>query len=137
MKRKIPGGLNHQTATATVTTSNGSRRQHGEARRKLPVYKYRAEICNLVAENDAVLVIAETVSHSSLLRPQNHGLLLIYIYIFIFVRLCFFKREVENQPKYPPTCRNRPVCVVVSNTRNRANDMPKAFVSLNHVEWLP
>ena len=69
MKRKVPGSLNHQSATATVTTSNGNRRQHGEARRKLPVYKYRAEICNLVAENDAVLVIAETVSHSILPRP--------------------------------------------------------------------
>ena len=56
MKRKIQRSANHQT------TSNGNLRQHGEARRKLPVFQYRAEICKLVAENDVILVIAETVS---------------------------------------------------------------------------
>ena len=51
--------------TKTVApTSNGHRRQHGEARRLLPVYKFRSEICKLVKENEVVLVIAETVSLS-------------------------------------------------------------------------
>ena len=47
----------------TQTTSNGHRRQHGEERRLLPVYKFRSEICKVVKENEAVLVIAETVSN--------------------------------------------------------------------------
>ncbi len=38
-----------------------------EERKKLPVYGHRAEICNLVSINDAVLVVAETVS-----RPTFH-----------------------------------------------------------------
>lgn len=33
-----------------------------EDRRNLPVYRHRAEICNLVFNNDVVLVVAETVS---------------------------------------------------------------------------
>ncbi len=37
-------------------------RQHVEARRQLPVFKYRNEICKLVQENEVLLVIAETVS---------------------------------------------------------------------------
>ncbi len=41
---------------------NGQRRQHAEARRRLPVARYRSEICSLVKENDVVLVVAETVS---------------------------------------------------------------------------
>jgi HrpA-like RNA helicase len=45
-------------------TSTGHKRQHIEARRQLPVYKYRKEICKLVEENDALLVIAETVSEN-------------------------------------------------------------------------
>ncbi len=33
-----------------------------DERRNLPVYQHRADICNLVANNDVVLVVAETVS---------------------------------------------------------------------------
>lgn len=33
-----------------------------DERKKLPVYRHRADICNLVANNDVVLVVAETVS---------------------------------------------------------------------------
>ena len=44
-----------------ITTSHGSRRQHLEVRRNLPVYKFRNEICKLVSEKDVLLVIAETV----------------------------------------------------------------------------
>ena len=47
---------------AVLPTSNGHRRQHGEIRRLLPVYKFRLEICKLVKENEVVLVVAETVS---------------------------------------------------------------------------
>lgn len=43
-------------------STGGQRRQHVDARRKLPVAKFRSEICSLVKENDVVLVIAETVS---------------------------------------------------------------------------
>ena len=43
-------------------STGGQRRQHVDARRKLPVAKFRSEICSLVKENDVVLVVAETVS---------------------------------------------------------------------------
>lgn len=33
-----------------------------DERKNLPVYRHRADICNLVANNDVVLVVAETVS---------------------------------------------------------------------------
>ena len=33
-----------------------------DERRNLPVYQHRVDICNLVANNDVVLVVAETVS---------------------------------------------------------------------------
>lgn len=52
----------NEISKAVLPTSNGHRRQHGEARRLLPVYKFRSEICKLVKENEVVLVIAETVS---------------------------------------------------------------------------
>ncbi|KAL7529755.1 hypothetical protein ACHAXR_004121, partial [Thalassiosira sp. AJA248-18] len=35
-------------------------------RSNLPVYQHRADICNLVSNNDVVLVVAETASHSSI-----------------------------------------------------------------------
>lgn len=38
------------------------KRQHGDVRRKLPVHKFRAEICRLITTVDALLVTAETVS---------------------------------------------------------------------------
>ena len=41
---------------------NRLERQHSEVRRRLPVYQQKNEICQLVTENDVVLVVAETVS---------------------------------------------------------------------------
>ena len=35
-----------------------------EERSSLPVYQHRSELCTLVAENDVVLVVAETVSRA-------------------------------------------------------------------------
>ena len=39
-----------------------------EERKQLPVYRHRAEICNLVSINDVVLVVAETVSRTRFSR---------------------------------------------------------------------
>ena len=63
MKRKSPETHTRSPPPTnhTTTTSNGHLRQHGKTRRQLPVFKYRSEICKLVAENEAVLIIAETV----------------------------------------------------------------------------
>ena len=47
------------------STSNGHRRQHMEVRKKLPVYQFRKEICELVYQNEVVLVVAETGSGKS------------------------------------------------------------------------
>ena len=38
------------------------KRQHEETRKKLPVYKFREEICHLITTADVLLVTAETVS---------------------------------------------------------------------------
>jgi len=70
--------MNHKRKQSEMTkvnplqknvTSNGNQRRHLDARRKLPVYKFRSEICKLVKENDAVLVVAETGSGKSTQIP--------------------------------------------------------------------
>jgi len=45
------------------------KRQHGDVRRKLPVHKFRAEICRLITTVDALLVTAETGSGKSTQIP--------------------------------------------------------------------
>lgn len=37
------------------------KKKHAETRRNLPVFKYKSELCRMVAKNEVVLVIAETV----------------------------------------------------------------------------
>ena len=69
----------HKNYKRSKTTSNGSIRLHGEARKKLPVYKFRSEICDLVHDNEAVLVMAETGSGKSTQIPQ-------YIYESGFIK---------------------------------------------------
>ena len=44
------------------TRHNRLERMHSESRRNLPVYKHKSEICRLVAQNEVLLVVAETVS---------------------------------------------------------------------------
>lgn len=51
------------------STSTGNLRQHIESRKKLPVYKFRQEICRLVYENEVVLVVSETGSGKSTQIP--------------------------------------------------------------------
>lgn len=50
-------------------TSTGSLRQHTESRKKLPVNKFRQEICRLIYENEVVLVVSETGSGKSTQIP--------------------------------------------------------------------
>ena len=40
---------------------NRLERRHAESRKKLPVYKEKANMCRLVSEHETVLVVAETV----------------------------------------------------------------------------
>ena len=51
------------------SSSTGNSRKHIESRKNLPVYKYRSEICNLVRNNEVVLVMAETGSGKSTQIP--------------------------------------------------------------------
>lgn len=57
------------TLKRKTPTSTGNLRQHNESRRKLPVYKFRQEICRLVYENEVVLVVSETGSGKSTQIP--------------------------------------------------------------------
>jgi len=68
MKRK----LNESTGTGhvTITTSNGAQRRHGDAKKKLPIYQYRTKITQSVAENEVVLIVAETGSGKSTQTAQ-------------------------------------------------------------------
>ena len=50
-------------------TSTGNLRQHSETRKQLPVYTFRNEICQLVYENEVLLVVAETGSGKSTQIP--------------------------------------------------------------------
>lgn len=61
MKRK-QNELSKAPTSISLSDKDVLRRQHVEARRRLPVAKFRSELCSLVKENDVVLVIAETVS---------------------------------------------------------------------------
>jgi len=65
----------------TTSTSTGFRQQKkrklgesllsiAEGRKNLPVFRYRKKICDLVAGNDVVLVMAETGSGKSTQVPQ-------------------------------------------------------------------
>ena len=45
-------------------------RQHVEARKQLPVYKYKTEICQAVADNEVTLIVAETGSGKSTQVPS-------------------------------------------------------------------
>lgn len=64
-----PRGKNGNEMKRKQPTTTSNLRQHGEARKKLPVYKFRSKICNLVYENDVVLVTAETGSGKSTQIP--------------------------------------------------------------------
>lgn len=37
------------------------KKQHAATRRNLPVFQYKTELCRMVADNEALLVVAETV----------------------------------------------------------------------------
>jgi HrpA-like RNA helicase len=50
-----------QSATENPQTF---KKQHAATRRNLPVFKYKNEICRLIAENEVILVVAETVGFS-------------------------------------------------------------------------
>jgi len=68
----MKGRIDTSLPAQTLKSSNGgnrNHRMHAESRRKLPVYKFRSEICRLVAENTALLVTAETGSGKSTLIP--------------------------------------------------------------------
>lgn len=45
-------------------------RQHAEARKNLPVYKYKSELCQTVTNNEVTLVVAETGSGKSTQIPS-------------------------------------------------------------------
>ena len=49
--------------------------KHSIARRQLPVYKFKRELCKLIAEKEVVLVVAETVRTLS-----NQSETIAYIY---------------------------------------------------------
>lgn len=59
---KVKGNTKTTATTPTSLRPNRLERKHVESRLQLPVYKQKAEICSLVAQNEAVLVVAETVS---------------------------------------------------------------------------
>jgi hypothetical protein len=47
------------------------KKQHSATRRELPVFKYKNEICRLVAENEVILVVAETVRFTVRTKHSN------------------------------------------------------------------
>ena len=72
-------------------------------RSNLPVYQYRQEICNLAAENDVILVVAETGSGKSTQIPA-------YIYqsgmLTIFAKHALTSIKTQPKRKY-----GRSICV--------------------------
>lgn len=72
-------------------------------RSNLPVYQYRQEICNLAAENDVILVVAETGSGKSTQIPA-------YIYQSGMLTI-FAKHALTSIKKQPKRKYGRSICV--------------------------
>jgi len=52
----------HQSHDGAVNSNPQQlKKQHAETRRNLPVFKFKNEICRMVADNEILLVVAETV----------------------------------------------------------------------------
>ena len=64
-KKRRHDQVAHTPQTAAVNPQQ-LKKQHAETRRKLPVFKYKNEICRMVADNEVLLVVAETVRSSRL-----------------------------------------------------------------------
>lgn len=61
--------MKRKTQDEGLPSSSGNRRMHMEARKNLPVYNCRSEICDLVRKNEVVLITAETGSGKSTQIP--------------------------------------------------------------------
>jgi HrpA-like RNA helicase len=68
----LPAGSSLNDDKKKQNSSTGSsewhhkqKKKHAEFRKNLPVYTHRKEILELIADNDVVLVVAETVRRSS------------------------------------------------------------------------
>ncbi len=66
---KLEKSPNANKRPRQAPTSTGSLRQHAETRKKLPVYKFRSQLCSLIEQNEVVLVMAETGSGKSTQIP--------------------------------------------------------------------
>jgi HrpA-like RNA helicase len=51
----------HSPSNSSNSNPQHLKKQHAETRRNLPIFKYKNEICRMVADNEVLLVVAETV----------------------------------------------------------------------------
>lgn len=63
-EKMVGGAINAKSPVDVAPPLSPLKGMFIEERRNLPVYQHRADICNLVSNNDVVLVVAETVSLS-------------------------------------------------------------------------
>ena len=58
--------------TETLNKYQATKKQLASIRKSLPVFPFRKEILSVISENEAVLVVAETVSHWDFLFFMSH-----------------------------------------------------------------
>lgn len=108
-KKRRHNEILHHHSPANNSSSNPQqlKKQHAETRRNLPVFKFKNEICRMVADNEVLLVVAETVCdiHFRRARPLWCPAYY-YVSLLLIIIILTTNREVVNQLRFLPIYMN-------------------------------